>query len=102
MIFGGEALELQSLRPWFERYGDATPMLVNMYGITETCVHVTYRPIALADLEAGKGSVIGVPIPDLRVHVLDQQQQLLPIECVPERCMSAVLGWRAATSTTRN
>jgi non-ribosomal peptide synthetase component F len=41
VIFGGEALELQTLRPWFERYGDARPQLVNMYGITETTVHVT-------------------------------------------------------------
>ena len=37
-----------------------------MYGITETCVHVTYRPIRLADVDAGRGSLIGVPIPDLR------------------------------------
>jgi non-ribosomal peptide synthetase component F len=36
VIFGGEALELQSLRPWFDRHGDALPRLVNMYGITET------------------------------------------------------------------
>ena len=71
MIFGGEALELQSLRPWFERHGDREPQLVNMYGITETTVHVTYRPIALADLEAGRGSVIGVPIPDLSLSLLD-------------------------------
>ena len=33
------------LRPWFDRHGDARPQLVNMYGITETTVHVTYRPI---------------------------------------------------------
>ena len=46
VIFGGEALEMQSLRPWFERHGDAQPQLVNMYGITETTVHVTYRPAA--------------------------------------------------------
>jgi amino acid adenylation domain-containing protein len=45
IIFGGEALELQSLQPWFDRYGDETPKLINMYGITETTVHVTYRPI---------------------------------------------------------
>jgi amino acid adenylation domain-containing protein len=44
IIFGGEALQLQSLAPWIERYGDAKPRLVNMYGITETTVHVTYRP----------------------------------------------------------
>ena len=50
VIFGGEALELQSLRPWFGRYGDQRPQLVNMYGITETTVHVTYRPIRLADV----------------------------------------------------
>ena len=79
VIFGGEALELQSLRPWFERYGDAKPQLVNMYGITETTVHVTYRPIALADLNAGAGSVIGVPIPDLQVHILDPQEEPVPI-----------------------
>jgi non-ribosomal peptide synthetase component F len=45
VIFGGEALDLQSLRPWFDRYGDSKPKLVNMYGITETTVRVTYRPI---------------------------------------------------------
>jgi acyl-CoA synthetase (AMP-forming)/AMP-acid ligase II/aryl carrier-like protein len=79
VIFGGEALELQSLRPWFERYGDERPRLVNMYGITETTVHVTYRPIRLADVEAGAGSVIGVPIPDLQLYVLDAARQPVPI-----------------------
>ena len=49
----------------------AHPRLINMYGITETTVHVTYRPITLADLDADAGSVIGVPIPDLHVHLLD-------------------------------
>ncbi|HWI61503.1 MAG TPA: amino acid adenylation domain-containing protein, partial [Symbiobacteriaceae bacterium] len=78
VIFGGEALELQSLRPWFEQHGDRTPRLINMYGITETTVHVTYRPITLADLDQGLGSVIGCPIPDLQVYVLDGNRQLLP------------------------
>jgi amino acid adenylation domain-containing protein/non-ribosomal peptide synthase protein (TIGR01720 family) len=78
VIFGGEALQLESLRGWFQRHGDQTPTLVNMYGITETTVHVTYRPIRLADLDAGAGSVIGVPIPDLRLQVLDVYQQAQP------------------------
>ena len=43
VIFGGEALNFASLRPWFERHGDRKPQLINMYGITETTVHVTYR-----------------------------------------------------------
>ncbi|HTE55678.1 MAG TPA: amino acid adenylation domain-containing protein [Kofleriaceae bacterium] len=79
VIFGGEALELESLRPWLERHGDQHPRLVNMYGITETTVHVTYRPLSLADLDARSGSVIGVPIPDLRVHLLDRHGQPVPI-----------------------
>lgn len=72
IIFGGEALELQSLKPWFDQHGDECPRLVNMYGITETTVHVTYRLITMADLKNGLGSVIGVPIPDLQLHLLDE------------------------------
>lgn len=79
VIFGGEALEVQSLKPWFERHGDQFPQLVNMYGITETTVHVTYRPLTMTDLKVVSGSVIGRPIPDLQVYVLDQHRQPVPI-----------------------
>ncbi len=79
VIFGGEALDLQSLKPWFDRYGDERPQLVNMYGITETTVHVSYRPIRAADLEEGKGSVIGGAIPDLQIYVLDEELRPVPI-----------------------
>ncbi|HKG79175.1 MAG TPA: amino acid adenylation domain-containing protein, partial [Pyrinomonadaceae bacterium] len=78
VIFGGEALELQRLRPWLERHGDRQPTLVNMYGITETTVHVTYRPLTWSDLETVSGSVIGRPIPDLQVYLLDQHLQPVP------------------------
>ncbi|HJU40182.1 MAG TPA: condensation domain-containing protein, partial [Tahibacter sp.] len=79
VVFGGEALELQSLRPWMDRHGEERPRLINMYGITETTVHVTYRPIARADIDAGAGSVIGVPIPDLRVYVLDADGRIAAV-----------------------
>lgn len=73
VIFGGEALDLNSLKPWFDRHGDRKPQLVNMFGITETTVHVTYRALSAADL--GAGSMIGKPIPDLQVYLLDEQQR---------------------------
>lgn len=79
VVFGGEALELQSLRPWFDHFGDKQPKLINMYGITETTVHVTYRPIAQADLKSSAGCVIGRPIPDLGVYILDSRQHLQPV-----------------------
>ncbi len=77
IIFGGEALEMQSLRPWFDRHGDQQPLLVNMYGITETTVHVTYRPLSSSDVESG--SVIGVPIPDLQIYILDSRKRPVPV-----------------------
>jgi amino acid adenylation domain-containing protein len=77
VIFGGEELQMSSLRPWFARHGDQTPRLVNMYGITETTVHVTYRPLSMADTAAG--SVIGCPIPDLEILLLDSELQLVPV-----------------------
>ncbi len=77
VIFGGEALEMQSLKPWFERHGDTRPQLVNMYGITETTVHVTYRPLTAGDLT--RGSVIGVPIPDLQIFIFDPMLRPVPI-----------------------
>lgn len=79
VIFGGEALELQSLKPWIKRHGDTSPQLVNMYGITETTVHVTYRPLRAEDIQSGRGSVIGIPIPDLQVYVLDRNLRPVPI-----------------------
>ena len=79
VVFGGEALDLSILRPWFERHGDESPQLVNMYGITETTVHVTYRPLRSSDLEGAPGSVIGERIPDLRLYILDPELRPVPI-----------------------
>nr|WP_246496916.1 amino acid adenylation domain-containing protein [Sphaerisporangium rubeum] len=78
VVFGGERLEPRSLAPWIERHGDRRPELVNMYGITETTVHCTYRRITAADLRETGVSPIGVPIPDLRVHLLDEDGTPVP------------------------
>ncbi|MFL6203382.1 MAG: condensation domain-containing protein, partial [Thermoanaerobaculia bacterium] len=77
VVFGGEALARASLSPWFERSGDERPRLVNMYGITETTVHVTWRPLFKEDLAAG--SVIGRPIPDLSLTLVDARMEPVPI-----------------------
>ncbi|HEY0475424.1 MAG TPA: amino acid adenylation domain-containing protein, partial [Kribbella sp.] len=84
VIFGGEALDLWRLADWYERHEDTAPVLVNMYGITETTVHVSYLALdqttaARASAEQGTGSTIGGAIPDLRVYVLDDALQPVPI-----------------------
>ena len=87
VICAGEALELQSLQPWFDRHGDQKPEIVNKYGITETTVHSTYRVIRKTDLTNGMGSVIGVPIPDLRIYLVDEDLRLVPAGVPGEICV---------------
>ncbi len=87
VIFGGEALDVASLAPWFERHGDRMPRMINMYGITETTVHSTYRPIARPDLALAPVSPIGVPIPDLQIHLLDRWLQPAPVGVHGEICV---------------
>ncbi|MEV0356930.1 amino acid adenylation domain-containing protein [Nocardia sp. NPDC050697] len=79
VIFGGEALEPRRLAGWVARHGDRAPRLVNMYGITETTVHVTHRPLDAATVVAGAGSVVGRAIPGLDVRLLDDRLRPVPI-----------------------
>jgi amino acid adenylation domain-containing protein len=78
VIFGGEALDPRSLEGWFQRHGYLKPRLVNMYGITETTVHVTWHEISENDVRSG-ASVIGTPIPDLTLDLCDDFGQLVPV-----------------------
>jgi amino acid adenylation domain-containing protein len=75
VIFGGEALNFKTLQPWFSAHGDRQPRMINMYGITETTVHVTYREVTAADAANGAQSLIGVPIPDLQLYLLGDARQ---------------------------
>ena len=88
VVFGGEALDVTRLRPWpAAREPGQAPVLVNMYGITETTVHVTWLELPPAGEPqgsrapagaAGGGSPVGSPIPGMRAFVLDHRLRPLP------------------------
>ncbi|MBJ8347537.1 non-ribosomal peptide synthetase [Antrihabitans sp. YC2-6] len=78
VIFGGEALDLRQLRRWYERHPQQ-PQLVNMYGITETTVHVSYLALDSALAESAAGSVIGRGLPGLATYVLDSRLRPVPV-----------------------
>lgn len=84
VIFGGEALEFSSLRGWLERYDESQPKLVNMYGITETTVHVTAHVVTRDEVEQGRGSIIGKQLPDLQLYLLDSRLNPVPPGAVGE------------------
>ncbi|WP_353961229.1 non-ribosomal peptide synthase/polyketide synthase [Paenibacillus sp. S-12] len=76
VIFGGEALSPLLLKGFKTKYPETK--LINMYGITETTVHVTYKEITWVEMEAAKSN-IGKPIPTLKVYVLDENRRPVPI-----------------------
>ncbi|OHU92273.1 MULTISPECIES: non-ribosomal peptide synthetase [Pseudoalteromonas] len=80
LMFGGEALDVASLLPWVERHSDVSPQLVNLYGITETTVVITYQKITKEDIYQNQfSSRIGKPLSDLGVAVLDHRGELVPV-----------------------
>ncbi|MFF1423215.1 amino acid adenylation domain-containing protein, partial [Streptomyces sp. NPDC058280] len=79
VVFGGEKLELPGLADWYEIRSADAPLLVNMYGITETTVHVSYLPLAEKMTGAGVGSPIGRALGDLRTYVLDDLLCPVPV-----------------------
>lgn len=84
LIFGGEALLPEILKEWHETLPGCKN--INMYGITETTVHVTYKEITEIEIAANKSN-IGVPIPTLSCYVLDQDLQQVPVGVIGELCV---------------
>ena len=87
VIFGGEALKPGKLASWKERYPQCR--LINMYGITETTVHVTYKEITEREI-ARNSSNIGKPIPTLSLLILDSNLRLAPRGVAGELCVGGV------------
>ncbi len=78
IVFGGEALRPRMLETWWGLDAARAARLVNMYGITETTVHTTFREMRRDDAALAESSPIGAPLADLRVHVLDEGMHPVP------------------------
>src|SRR5262249_33727177 len=77
VVLAGEALDPRSLKGWFVSHGDEQTRLANMYGITETTVHVTYRRMLAKDANGSGRSLVGVPLADLRIDLLGPDGRLV-------------------------
>ncbi|SMC48822.1 amino acid adenylation domain-containing protein [Lentzea albidocapillata] len=77
VMLGGEALDPAVVRRWFALEHCPPAVLCNLYGITETTVHVT--TLDLPDADRFGRSLIGEPMPHLSALVLDERLQPCPI-----------------------
>ena len=82
VVFGGEAIEPQRLRTWLDNH-PGIPRMINMYGITETTVHASFREVLVDDVETS-GSPIGIPLSHLAFFVLDGSLRPVPAGVVGE------------------
>ncbi|MDE3154818.1 MAG: amino acid adenylation domain-containing protein [Acidobacteriota bacterium] len=78
LVFGGEALRPRMLDAWWTFDVSRAARVVNMYGITETTVHATRREMRNGEALAAGVSPIGVPLDDLRIHLLDESMNPVP------------------------
>lgn len=84
LIFGGEALSPGILEPWHKAFPKCK--IINMYGITETTVHVTYKHITEKEIRENKSN-IGIPIPTLSCFVLDTDMKQASFGVIGELCV---------------
>ncbi|RMO59956.1 Syringopeptin synthetase B, partial [Pseudomonas syringae pv. aptata] len=77
-------METAMLKPWYARNVNTDTQLVNMYGITETTVHVTYYPLKAEDALRVGASPIGKRIPDLQLYLLDAHGEPVPAGVIGE------------------
>jgi amino acid adenylation domain-containing protein len=84
IIFGGEALHPLKLQDWNNKYPHTR--LINMFGITETTVHVTFKELKEKDLRQDV-RYIGKPIPTLSTYIMDRHQGLAPLGIPGELCV---------------
>ena len=84
IVFGGEALQPVMLKGFHEKYPQTK--LINMYGITETTVHVTFKEITQLEIDENISN-IGLPIPTLTTYVMDKNLKLVPFGVAGELCV---------------
>ena len=87
IIFAGEVLNYAMLKPWVKRHGFNSPELINMYGITETTVHVTWHRISEQDMLDSR-SCIGRPLADMQIVLLDEYYKQVPLGTIGEMYVS--------------
>ncbi|HVG18997.1 MAG TPA: condensation domain-containing protein, partial [Blastocatellia bacterium] len=79
VILGGEELEVEKVGRWLKRSEAGGMEVVNMYGITETTVHVTHRVMREEDVDKAGGSLIGCAISDVGLYVTDERMEVQPV-----------------------
>uniref|UniRef100_UPI0036DB9B73 non-ribosomal peptide synthetase n=1 Tax=Photorhabdus sp. RM322S TaxID=3342825 RepID=UPI0036DB9B73 len=80
ICIGGEAISDHELQRWLSAHREY-PVLVNCYGPTEATITTT---ISCLNEMAGQANIIGRPLPNTRVYLLDAQGQPIPLGAVGE------------------
>lgn len=82
VVLAGEKSDSSLIELSQQKYPEV--LLVNEYGPTETTIATT----SLCGMDAGNISIIGRPIANNKIYILDKDNQLMPIGLFGELCVS--------------
>jgi len=102
LFVGAEAVRFPALRPWFELRGDACRVF-DIYGPTEASVWVTWFEITPDKATTERDSVIGRPLPDVNVYLVDRHGHQVPVGAPGELLIGGAApskGYMAQPETT--
>jgi non-ribosomal peptide synthetase component F len=76
-LIGGEALSLRLVEDFIQRFSRQT--ITNVYGPSECTVDAASHKITRENLHIYDTIPIGKPMPNVKIHILDKANRLLPI-----------------------
>ncbi|TGD57483.1 non-ribosomal peptide synthetase [Flavobacterium humi] len=85
-VCSGEALQMHHINEFRRVFGNRNVRLQNLYGPTEAAIDVTFWDVP----ESATKVVIGKPVSNTKIYILNQENKLQPIGVSGELCIGGI------------
>lgn len=102
-IIGGDVLHSKTVIDFLNSTNGSSSVITNVYGPTECCVDSIYYHITRGSTITGTFIPIGIPMPNERIYILGDTNQLMPKGVAGELCIGGLgvgrgyLAWEELT-----
>ncbi|MDM5302010.1 amino acid adenylation domain-containing protein [Bacillus subtilis] len=86
LILGSDMVKAQDFKTLTERFGQSM-RIINSYGVTEATIDSSFYETSMGEEWTGDNVPIGSPLPNVRMYVLSQTDQIQPIGVAGELCI---------------
>ncbi|WP_141770222.1 non-ribosomal peptide synthetase, partial [Bacillus sp. FMQ74] len=86
LILGSDMVKAQDFKTLTDRFGQSI-RIINSYGVTEATIDSSFYETSMGQECTGDNVPIGSPLPNVRMYVLSQTDQIQPIGVAGELCI---------------